>query len=56
MEFTIEKDTFVKALQKIQSIVERRNTMPILSNVLIEATENFLTFTATDLEVGMRSS
>lgn len=56
MEFTIEKDTFVKALQKIQSIVERRNTMPILSNVLIEASDNFLTFTATDLEVGMKSS
>lgn len=56
MEFTIEKDTFVKALQKIQSIVERRNTMPILSNVLIEASENILTFTATDLEVGMKSS
>jgi DNA polymerase-3 subunit beta len=56
MEFTIEKDTFVKALQKIQSIVERRNTMPILSNVLIEASDNCLTFTATDLEVGMKSS
>lgn len=55
MEFTIEKDTFVKALQKIQSIVERRNTMPILSNVLIEAAEDYLTFTATDLEVGMKS-
>lgn len=56
MEFVIEKDTFAKALQKIQSIVERRNTMPILSNVLIEATEDELTFTATDLEVGMKSS
>lgn len=56
MEFTIEKETFVKALQKIQGIVERRNTMPILSNVLIEASDNNLTFTATDLEVGMKSS
>lgn len=55
MEFTIEKDAFVKALQKIQGIVERRNTMPILSNVLIEATDDSLTLTATDLEVGMKS-
>lgn len=55
MEFTIEKDTFLKALQKIQGIVERRNTMPILSNVLIEAMDDSLTLTATDLEVGMKS-
>ena len=55
MEFTIEKDAFVKALQKIQGIVERRNTMPILSNVLIEALDDSLTLTATDLEVGMKS-
>jgi DNA polymerase-3 subunit beta len=55
MEFTIEKDAFVKALQKIQGIVERRNTMPILSNVLIEAVDNSLILTATDLEVGMKS-
>jgi DNA polymerase-3 subunit beta len=56
MEFTIEKELFVKALQKIQGIVEKRNTMPILSNVLIEAGEDTLTFTATDLEVGMKST
>lgn len=56
MEFTIEKDLFVKALQKIQGIVEKRNTMPILSNVLIEAGDDVLTFTATDLEVGMKST
>jgi len=37
MEFTIEKDTFVKELQKIQIIVKRRNTIPILTNVMIEA-------------------
>ncbi len=55
MEFTIEKDTFLKALQKIQGIVERRNTMPILSNVLIEALDDCITLTATDLEVGMKS-
>ncbi len=56
MEFRIDKDTFLKALQKVQGIVERRNTMPILSNVLIEASPERLHITATDLEVGMKSS
>jgi len=56
MEFRIDKDTFLKALQKVQGIVERRNTMPILSNVLIEASLDRLNITATDLEVGMKSS
>lgn len=56
MEFKIDKDTFSRALQKIQGIVEKRNTMPILSNVLIEASDGRIELTATDLEVGMKSS
>ena len=56
MEFKIDKDTFLRSLQKVQGIVEKRNTMPILSNVLIEATSGFIFITATDLEVGMKSS
>ena len=56
MEFRIAKETFVKALQKVQGIVEKRNTMPILSNVLLEAAADLLLVTATDLEVGMKSS
>jgi DNA polymerase-3 subunit beta len=56
MEFKIEKDAFLKALQKIQGIVEKRNTMPILSNTLIEAYNDSIYITATDLEVGMKSS
>lgn len=55
MEFKIEKDQFLKSLQKIQGIVEKRTSMPILSNVLLEAAENSLIVTATDLEVGMKS-
>jgi DNA polymerase-3 subunit beta len=55
MEFRIEKDIFLKALQKIQGIVEKRTSMPILSNVLLEATESLIHVTATDLEVGMKS-
>ena len=56
MEFIIDKELFLKSLQKIQGIVEKRTSMPILSNVLIEATESSLHITATDLEVGMKSS
>ncbi|UFS72186.1 DNA polymerase III subunit beta [Geomonas sp. RF6] len=56
MEFKISKDVFMKALQRIQGIVEKRSTMPILSNTLLEATSDTLNITATDLEVGMRSS
>lgn len=56
MEITLRRDTFLKALQKVQGIVEKRNTMPILSNVLMEASGDTLFVTATDLEVGMKSS
>lgn len=55
MEFKIDKETFLKSLQKIQGIVEKRTSMPILSNVLLEATDSELHVTATDLEVGMKS-
>lgn len=55
MEFRIEKDVFLKGLQRVQGIVEKRNTMPILSNVLLNATGEKLEITATDLEVGMKS-
>lgn len=55
MEFKIGRETFLKGLQRIQGIVEKRNTMPILSNVLLDATNDRLEITATDLEVGMKS-
>jgi DNA polymerase III subunit beta len=41
----------MKALGHVQSVVERRNTIPILSNVLIEAREDSVTFAATDLDI-----
>lgn len=56
MEFKVSKEIFLKALQRIQGIVEKRNTMPILSNALLEVHDDQLFVTATDLEVGMRSS
>jgi len=55
MEFSIEKDVLLRGLSRIQSIVEKRTTIPILSNVLIEAEEGRIFLTATDLEVGMRA-
>jgi len=56
MEFAIAKDNFLKALQRVQGIVENRKTMPILSNVLIDAHPERIDIVATDLEVGMKSS
>jgi DNA polymerase-3 subunit beta len=56
MEFAIAKESFLKALQQVQGIVENRKTMPILSNVLISAQSEKIEIIATDLEVGMKSS
>lgn len=52
MKATIERATLLKSLGHVQSVVERRNTIPILSNVLIEASENgAIKLTATDLDL-----
>ena len=52
MKATIERATLLKGLSHVQSVVERRNTIPILSNVLIEATaEGTLKLMATDLDL-----
>lgn len=51
MKATIERATLLKSLSHVQSVVERRNTIPILSNVLIEATEGTLRLMATDLDL-----
>ena len=50
MKFSIERAVLVKAVSQAQSIVERRNTIPILANVLIETTESGVSFRATDLD------
>ncbi|MYF90015.1 MAG: DNA polymerase III subunit beta, partial [Boseongicola sp. SB0676_bin_33] len=49
MEFSIERNSLLKAIAQAQSVVERRNTIPILANVLIEAEEGQVRFRATDL-------
>ena len=55
MELVARKADLVRELQFFQQIVERKNTIPILANVLIEATGNEITLLATDLEVTLRS-
>jgi len=56
MKFTIAKQVFLDALQQVQHVVSNRATLPILSNVLIEATGQELRFTTTDLDVGVTGS
>lgn len=61
MKFSIDKNELQKGLARLQSVVEKRNTMPILANVLLEASKGrgksggTLELAATDLEVGVRS-
>lgn len=56
MKVTIERSALVKALGHVQSVVERRNTIPILSNVLLHADGGSLTLTATDLDIEISES
>ena len=57
MKATIERATLLKGLSHVQSVVERRNTIPILSNVLLEATaEGQLRMMATDLDLQINDS
>lgn len=51
MKVTIERASLLRSLAHVQSVVERRNTIPILSNVLIEAGEGKMTLTATDMDL-----
>jgi DNA polymerase III subunit beta len=51
MRVTIERSAFLKALNHVQSVVERRNTIPILSNVLVQADKSSVKLTATDLDI-----
>ena len=50
MKFTIERATLLKTLSHVQSIVEKRNTIPVLSNVRIEALGDGISFKATDMD------
>ena len=51
MEFTIERAQLIKHLAHVEGIVESRHTLPILSNVMIEAKKNSLILTTTDIDI-----
>jgi DNA polymerase-3 subunit beta len=53
MKFEIERASLLKSLSHVQSVVERRNTIPILSNILIEAAGGKVAMTATDLDMSI---
>src|SRR3954471_12068406 len=53
MKVKIEKSDLVNLISKTQNIVEKRNTMPVLSNILLEAKDDRLKVFATDLEVSL---
>jgi DNA polymerase-3 subunit beta len=56
MEFSVKKFDLLRELELTQGVVERKTTIPILSNLLCEAKGNGLTITATDLELSIRTS
>jgi DNA polymerase-3 subunit beta len=56
MELVVRKSDLLKELSLLQGIVERKNTIPILANVLFDATKDGVALLATDLDVGLRST
>src|SRR6202047_492681 len=56
MEFSVTKSVLLNELSTTQGVVERKTTIPILSNLLVEAKGNRLDITATDLELSIRTS
>ncbi len=56
MKLSIQRETLLHPLQVVSSVVERRQTLPVVSNVLVNCRNNKLTLTGTDLEVEMIAS
>src|ERR1700691_4098704 len=56
MEFSVSKAALLNERSTTQGVVERKTTIPILSNLLVEAKGSTLTITATDLELSIRTS
>ncbi len=56
MRFSIQREILLKPLQQVIGVVERRQTLPVLSNLLVVSSANRVTFTGTDLEVEMSAS
>ena len=55
MDFVTTRNNLLKELELMQGIVEKKSTIPILSNIVIDARKDGLEFRATDLEVGIRT-
>ena len=51
MQFEVKRDILLKSLNFVQGIVEKKNTLPILSNVLLQLKEKKLSIVATDLDI-----
>lgn len=56
MKFDITKDILTKAIQEVQNAINPKTTLPILSNILIEAQKESVSLTATDLDIGITSN
>ncbi len=56
MKFSVDRETFLKPIQAVQGVVERRQTLPILANVLLSVHEGKLQVTATDMELELVAS
>ena len=54
MEITINREDLYKAISKVQSIIEKRSNMPILSMILLSATDSYILISATDLEISFQ--
>ena len=56
MQFSIQREVLLKPLQQVIGVVERRQTLPVLSNLLVVASPGNVTFTGTDLAGAMSAS
>ena len=55
MNFTVSKEEINKALSLINTIVEKKTTMPIMANVLISAEDGYVRFSGSDLDIGSQA-
>jgi DNA polymerase III subunit beta len=56
MKFSVSKDKLLEGLSTVQNVVSTRTTLPILSNVLLQASAGEIWLTTTDLDVGIRGN
>ena len=53
MQFSVKRDVLLKSLNFVQGVVEKKNTLPILSNVLLQLKDKKLSIVATDLDLSL---